>query len=144
MPLRRQFRRLGAFLKEFFSKKEEFNIWTLQLYNKEQNHEFYEFNFQGTNFKCLCYILISLLNLAYVVPEMLQSKRNEIIWRICTQITLPLYAAIYFLRKKSPLAYEIGLPFIAFFKCFCAVWLKVVMVKNNSTMPVNPVYLTMF
>ena len=144
MPLRRQFRRLGAFLKEFFSKKEEFNIWTLQLYKKEQNHEFYEFNFQGTNFKCLCYILISLLNLAYVVPEMLQSKRNEIIWRICTQITLPLYAAIYFLRKKSPLAYEIGLPFIAFFKCFCAVWLKVVMVKNNSTMPVNPVYLMIF
>jgi hypothetical protein len=37
-----------------------------------------------------------------------------------------------------------GLPIAAFIKSFCAVWLRVVMINNKSTLQVNPTYMTIF
>ena len=60
MAVRRVLRQFCAFLKQNFSKRDEFNNWSLRLYNEKHNQEFYEFNFQGTNLKVIIYVLLQL------------------------------------------------------------------------------------
>ena len=94
--------------------------------------------------KSLCYVLLYLVYFVYVFPEMLQSKQNEIILRLGTMVSLPSYAVLYYYRNKSPILYGIALPTGAFIQSGSAVWLRVVMMKNKSTMHVNPIYITAF
>jgi hypothetical protein len=59
-------------------------------------------------------------------------------------VTLPTYAVLYYYRKKMPILYSLAMPTGAFIVSGSAVWLKVIMMKNNSTMHVNPIYITAF
>jgi uncharacterized membrane protein YGL010W len=51
---------------------------------------------------------------------------------------------LYFIRPKCPQAYEVGMPMLAFIKSISAVYLRIALIRNDSTIQINPMYYTLF
>ena len=63
-------RKVKKYCKEKFSKREEFNVWTLKLNDKEQNREFYEVHFRNNQMKIILFLLLNLSNFINVAPKL--------------------------------------------------------------------------
>ena len=137
-------RKVKKYFKEKFSKREEFNVWTLKLNDKEQNREFYEAHFRENKIKIILFLLLNLSNFVVVAPKLFKSEREELALRWGAQLTLPLFAIAYFLRKKFPTVYEIALPCMAFIRSGTAVWLRINLLNEGKKFDVNPMYMTIF
>lgn len=89
-------------------------------------------------------ITIFIIFLITQVPSWINAPKNELYWRMSLALPLPCFIALYWLRKKSRLAYEIGIPCTAFIRNLCAVMLYYVLAKEKKIEPTQILRLTVF
>ena len=87
------------------------------------------------------FILIYVIHGVFLIPEFMKTKKNEVVWRILTQIPLAFLLVAALIAERHFVMYDVLVNLAHFSKQIGAVMLKAQMLKNKSEIKVNPTYL---
>jgi hypothetical protein len=126
---------------EHFKSDGDYNVWTLNITDDKTREDFYKYMYKRDRPKMFAFILIFVVHGVYLIPEMLKTKKNELIWRVLTQLPLFILITAAFVAKKHRHWFDILVNISHFMKGAAAILLKAQMMKNGSLIKVSPTYL---
>ena len=91
--------------------------------------------------KLLVFVGIYLIHGLYLIPEFLDTKKDEIVYRILTQIPFLFLLLALYLMERNSYAFDFFINLAHIVKAVSGIMLKNKMLKNGSNIKMNPIYL---
>jgi cell division protein FtsW (lipid II flippase) len=126
---------------DHFKRNEDYNVWTLQIRDEKTREEFFKYMYERDRPKMFIFIFIFIVHGVYLIPEFLKTKKNEMMWRVLTQLPLLILIIAAFIAKKHRHWFDVLINICHFMKGVAAIMLKAQMMKNKSEIKVSPTYL---